>query len=142
MNTEVSMQESHKPSEGEALPTIELVEVTKYFGDTRALENINLEIDRGEFLVLLGPSGCGKSTILRVIAGLEDTTDGEVYINGRLANYIAPKERDVAMVFQNYALYPHMTVERNINFPLRMNRTSFSRFICYWINHGSIMSDN
>lgn len=101
---------------------IELVAVTKRFGEIVALRNITIDIEMGEFLVLLGPSGCGKSTILRVISGLEDATEGEVYINGRLANYIAPKERDVAMVFQNYALYPHMTVERNIGFPLKMQR--------------------
>jgi multiple sugar transport system ATP-binding protein len=73
----------------------------------------------GEFLVLLGPSGCGKSTVLKIIAGLEDATEGEVYINGRLSNYVAPKDRDVAMVFQNSALYPHMTVETNLGFPPR-----------------------
>lgn len=101
---------------------IELVAVTKRFGEFTALRDINLNIERGEFLVLLGPSGCGKSTVLKIIAGLEDATEGEVYINGRLVNYVAPKERDVAMVFQNYALYPHMIVERNIGFPLEMRR--------------------
>ena len=100
--------------------TIELVGVTKRYGTTTALSNINLAIEPGEFLVLLGPSGCGKSTILKIIAGLEDATEGDVYINGRFANYIRPKERDVSMVFQNYALYPHMTVEANLGFPLKM----------------------
>jgi ABC-type sugar transport system ATPase subunit len=100
---------------------IELIEVEKRFGETIALHNVSLEIPKGEFLILLGPSGCGKSTILRIISGLEDATQGEVYIDNRLVNYIAPKERDVAMVFQNYALYPHMTVERNIGFPLEMS---------------------
>ncbi len=118
------MQDKLNPIGDKATPTIELVAVKKLFDRTLALQNINLEIMNGEFLVLLGPSGCGKSTILRIIAGLEDATEGEVYINGRLVNYIAPKERDVAMVFQNYALYPHMTVERNIGFPLRMSRVS------------------
>lgn len=99
---------------------IELVEVTKQFGDNVVLHGISLDIPSGEFMVLLGPSGCGKSTILKIISGLEDATQGEVYIHGRLVNYVAPKERDVAMVFQNYALYPHMTVERNIGFPLEM----------------------
>jgi multiple sugar transport system ATP-binding protein len=94
--------------------------VTKRYGTTTALADINLEIEPGEFLVLLGPSGCGKSTILKIVAGLEDATEGEVYINGRLANYVRPKERDVSMVFQNYALYPHMTVETNLGFPLKM----------------------
>jgi ABC-type sugar transport system ATPase subunit len=101
---------------------IELVEVTKRYKDVVALERVNLDIGDGEFLVLLGPSGCGKSTLLKIIAGLEDATEGEIYINGRLVNYVAPKERDVSMVFQNYALYPHMTAERNIGFPLEMNR--------------------
>jgi len=103
-------------------PTIELVEVSKRYPTGDALHQISLDIYPGEFLVLLGPSGCGKSTVLKIIAGLEDATDGEVYINGKLANYTAPKDRDVAMVFQNYALYPHMTVEQNIGFPLRMRR--------------------
>jgi ABC-type sugar transport system ATPase subunit len=103
---------------------IELVEVTKHYGSVTALSSVNLDIDPGEFVVLLGPSGCGKSTILKVIAGLEDATDGEVYINGKLANFIRPRDRDVAMVFQNYALYPHMTVGRNIGFPLAMRGRS------------------
>jgi len=101
---------------------IELVEVTKKFGDNTVLYDISLNIYKGEFFVLLGPSGCGKSTMLKIISGLEDATEGEVYINDRLVNYVAPKERDVAMVFQNYALYPHMTVERNIGYPLKMRR--------------------
>ena len=100
--------------------TIELVEVSKRFGENVVLHDISLAVPRGEFLVLLGPSGCGKSTILKIISGLEDATQGEVYIHGKLVNYVAPKERDVAMVFQNYALYPHMTVARNIGFPLEM----------------------
>ena len=102
--------------------TIELLGVTKRYGEAVALQGIDLDIKSGELLVLLGPSGCGKSTLLKIIAGLEDASDGEIYINGRLANYLPPKERDVAMVFQNYALYPHMTVETNIGFPLAMRR--------------------
>jgi len=101
---------------------IELLGVTKRYGEFAALHEVDLDIAPGEFLVLLGPSGCGKSTLLKIIAGLEDATEGEVYIDGRLANYLRPKERDVAMVFQNYALYPHMTVETNIGFPLAMRR--------------------
>jgi ABC-type sugar transport system ATPase subunit len=89
---------------------IELVEVTKRYGTVTALSSVSLEIEPGEFLVLLGPSGCGKSTILKIVAGLEDATEGDIYIKGKLANYVRPKARDVAMVFQNYALYPHMTV--------------------------------
>ena len=101
---------------------IELLGVTKRYGDFVALQSIDLDIAPGELVVLLGPSGCGKSTLLKIIAGLEDASDGEIYINGRLANYLRPKDRDVAMVFQNYALYPHMTVETNIGFPLAMRR--------------------
>ncbi|MCP9486287.1 MAG: ABC transporter ATP-binding protein [Gaiellaceae bacterium MAG52_C11] len=101
-------------------PAIELVGVGKRYGETRALTDFTIDIGHDEFLVLLGPSGCGKSTVLKVVAGLEDATEGEVYINGRLVNYVAPKARDVAMVFQNYALYPHMTVEKNLGFPLKM----------------------
>ncbi|HEU5430274.1 MAG TPA: ABC transporter ATP-binding protein, partial [Thermomicrobiales bacterium] len=101
---------------------IELLGVGKQYGPSRALHGVDLDIEAGEFIVLLGPSGCGKSTLLKIIAGLEDATEGDVYINGRLANYLRPKERDVAMVFQNYALYPHMTVETNIGFPLAMRR--------------------
>lgn len=101
---------------------IELLGVCKRYGDFDALQEIDLDIVNGEFLVLLGPSGCGKSTLLKLIAGLEDVSEGEIYINGQLANYLRPKDRDVAMVFQNYALYPHMTVETNIGFPLAMRR--------------------
>jgi len=101
---------------------IELIEVKKKFGENTVLSDINIDIQNGEFFVLLGPSGCGKSTMLKIISGLEDATEGEIYINSRLVNYVAPKERDVAMVFQNYALYPHMTVERNIGYPLKMRR--------------------
>jgi multiple sugar transport system ATP-binding protein len=103
---------------------IELLGVTKRYGDFAALQEIDLDIAPGEFLVLLGPSGCGKSTLLKIIAGLEDATEGEIYINGQLANYLRPRDRDVAMVFQNYALYPHMTVETNIGFPLAMRRVA------------------
>jgi ABC-type sugar transport system ATPase subunit len=101
---------------------IELLGVGKRYGEFVALQDIDLDIANGEFLVLLGPSGCGKSTLLKLIAGLEDATVGEIYINDQLANYLRPKDRDVAMVFQNYALYPHMTVETNIGFPLAMRR--------------------
>ena len=91
--------------------------MTKRYGEFAALQDIDLDIAPGEFLVLLGPSGCGKSTLLKIIAGLEDATEGEIYINGQLANYLRPKDRDVAMVFQNYALYPHMTVRDEHRLP-------------------------
>ena len=87
-----------------------------------AVEDFNLEIDDKEFIVLVGPSGCGKSTTLRMIAGLEDITRGELYIDDELMNDIEPKDRDIAMVFQNYALYPHMTVRQNIGFPLTLRK--------------------
>lgn len=99
---------------------VELIQLTKRYKDVLAVDNVNLTIQDKEFLVLLGPSGCGKSTILKMIAGLEPITEGEIYIDGQLVNYKAPKARNVAMVFQNYALYPHMLVDGNIGFPLKM----------------------
>ena len=84
---------------------------------------MNLEIGDGEFMVLVGPSGCGKSTTLRMVAGLEETTGGEIWIGDRLVNEVAPGERDIAMVFQNYALYPHMSVYQNMAFGLKMRKT-------------------
>jgi ABC-type sugar transport system ATPase subunit len=106
--------------EGGSEPAIELVEVTKHYGKTVALKGVDLAIAPGEFIALLGPSGCGKSTLLKLIAGLEELTDGEIYVGGKLANYLKPSARNVAMVFQNYALYPHMTVRENVGFPLKM----------------------
>ena len=92
--------------------------LVKRYGKVEAVGDVSLQIADGEFLVLLGPSGCGKSTILRAVAGLEDADSGEIVIGGRLVNFIDPVKRNVAMVFQNYALYPHMTVYKNIAFPL------------------------
>jgi len=97
--------------------------VRKQFGDFTAVDNLNLEIEDGEMVVLVGPSGCGKSTTLRMIAGLEDVTSGEIYIGDRVVNDVAPKDRDIAMVFQNYALYPHMNVYDNIAFGLKLRKT-------------------
>jgi multiple sugar transport system ATP-binding protein len=97
---------------------VTLAGVTKRYGDVTAVDDLSLEVADGELLVLLGPSGCGKTTVLRMIAGLEEVTSGEVRIGGRPVNDVAPKDRDVAMVFQSYALYPHMTVARNIESPL------------------------
>jgi ABC-type sugar transport system ATPase subunit len=93
--------------------------VTKTFGDVRAIDELSMTIEDGEFLVLLGPSGCGKTTALRVVAGLEDVTEGSLSIGEDVVNDVAPRDRDIAMVFQSYALYPHLTVRRNIEFPLR-----------------------
>jgi multiple sugar transport system ATP-binding protein len=100
---------------------IKLEGVSKRFADGyEAVKNIDLDIKDGEFMILVGPSGCGKSTALRMIAGLEDITDGELTIGGEVVNGIAPKDRDIAMVFQNYALYPHMSVRDNMAFPLKL----------------------
>jgi ABC-type sugar transport system ATPase subunit len=93
--------------------------ITKRFGDVVAIDQVTIRVDDGELLVLLGPSGCGKSTALRIVAGLEEPSDGTVRIGDRIVNEVEAKDRDVAMVFQSYALYPHMTVGRNIEFPLR-----------------------
>lgn len=103
------------------MAAVRLKNLTKRFREVVAVDNVNLEVEDGEFLVLLGPSGCGKTTTLRCIAGLETPDEGEIYIKDVLVNDLPPKERDVAMVFQNYALYPHMNVFNNIAFPLKMH---------------------
>src|ERR671910_1555877 len=95
--------------------------VSKRFDDGyEAVKDMDLEVQDGEFVILVGPSGCGKSTALRMIAGLEDISEGELKIGGDVVNEKAPKDRDIAMVFQSYALYPHMTVRENTEFPLRL----------------------
>src|ERR1700756_231863 len=94
-----------------------------YSGGVKALDDLNLEVREGEFMVLVGPSGCGKSTALRSIAGLEEITGGTISIGERVVNDLPPKDRDIAMVFQNYALYPHMTVEENLAFGLKLRHT-------------------
>jgi multiple sugar transport system ATP-binding protein len=99
---------------------LELAGVSHSYGDVLAVEDVSLRVDDGEFVVLLGPSGCGKSTTLRLIAGLESPTAGEIKIGGRVVNGVSTQERDIAFVFQSYALYPHMTVAKNLEFPLRM----------------------
>ena len=95
-----------------------------YPNGTRALEDVNIEINDGEFVVLVGPSGCGKTTLLRMVAGLEDITEGEISIGDKVVNEVAPKDRDIAMVFQNYALYPHMSVYDNMAFSLKLRKLS------------------
>ena len=104
------------------MTTLSIRNLTKKYGHLTALEDFSLEISSGEFMVLLGPSGCGKTTVLRCIAGLTDITSGEIYIGNELVNKIPPKDRDVAMVFQNYSLYPHMNLYDNIAFPVKMRK--------------------
>ena len=101
---------------------IHLINITKRWGDFVAVQSFDLKILDKEFLVLLGPSGCGKSTTMRMIAGLEDVTEGEIMIDGKRVNNLEPKDRDIAMVFQSYALYPNMSVYENIRFPLKVRK--------------------
>ncbi|MEX1352701.1 MAG: ATP-binding cassette domain-containing protein, partial [Desulfobacterales bacterium] len=103
---------------------VSLNNVYKSFGKTEVIHGINCDIKDGEFIVILGPSGCGKSTVLRMIAGLEVITNGEIAIDGKVVNRLEPADRDIAMVFQNYALYPHMTVYKNMAYGLRIRRMS------------------
>jgi multiple sugar transport system ATP-binding protein len=102
--------------------SIKFQNVTKLFGDTRVVDDLCLEIENGEFVVLLGPSGCGKTTTLRMLAGLESVTMGDLYIDGERINDVQTQHRDLAMVFQSYALYPHMTIADNIAYPLRVRK--------------------
>ena len=104
------------------MASLQFKNIEKSYGDTLVLKGVNLDVSDGEYLVLVGPSGCGKSTLLRCVAGLEEITGGELYINDKLVNKVSPRERDVAMVFQSYALYPHMTVRENMGFGLRVAR--------------------
>ena len=105
------------------MAVVKLKDVTKVFdNEIYAVRDFSVDISDGEFVVLVGPSGCGKSTVLRMIAGLEDITSGDIYIEDKLMNYVAPKDRDIAMVFQNYALYPHMNVYDNISFGLKLRK--------------------
>jgi multiple sugar transport system ATP-binding protein len=102
------------------MASVDIGKVDKFFGSTQVLYEVEIEIGDGEFVVLVGPSGCGKSTLLRMIAGLEEISRGEIAIGGRVVNNVPPKDRDIAMVFQNYALYPHMTVYDNMAFSLKL----------------------
>ena len=103
---------------------VEFKNVTKVYDKKKIIDNVSLTVSDKEFLVLVGSSGCGKSTLLRMIAGLEEITEGEIFIDGKCVNNIHPKERDIAFVFQNYALYPHMSVYENMAFPLKMRKMS------------------
>src|SRR3954451_9986299 len=105
------------------MATVEFRNLVKRYGDLEVVHAINLEIQDGEFIVLVGPSGCGKSTTVRMLAGLEDITDGQILIDNRVVNEIEPRDRDIAMVFQDYALYPHMSVYENMAFSLRYRNT-------------------
>ena len=108
---------------------IELKNVCKQYPNTdkKAVTDFNLEINEKEFIAFVGPSGCGKSTTLRMISGFEEISDGDLYIDGKRMNEVAPRDRGISMVFQNYALYPHMTVEKNIGYGLKKYESSGSR---------------
>jgi multiple sugar transport system ATP-binding protein len=109
------------------MASVQIRGIQKYFGSTHVIKGVDIEIEDGQFAVLVGPSGCGKSTLLRMLAGLEEITDGEIAIGGKVVNNIQPKERDIAMVFQNYALYPHMTVHDNMAFSLMLAKVGKTR---------------
>ncbi|MHC2262013.1 ABC-type sugar transport system ATPase subunit [Sinorhizobium meliloti] len=109
------------------MASIDIANIKKSYGTHPVLHDVDLKISDGEFVVLVGPSGCGKSTLLRMIAGLESVTGGEIRIAGRRVNELAPKDRDIAMVFQSYALYPHMSVARNMSYSLRLRKTAKDR---------------
>ena len=108
---------------------LQINNVSKSFGDTKVLQNINVDIKPGEFFTLVGESGCGKSTLLRIISGLESPDTGSIHINNNNVSNMDPKNRNVAMVFQDYALYPHMKVRQNLEMPLLMTKTSFAQRI-------------
>ena len=107
------------------MANVKINNVIKNYASSQIIHGVDIDIADGEFVILVGPSGCGKSTLLRILAGLEQVTSGEVSIDGKIVNDVLPKERDIAMVFQSYALYPHKTVFDNIAFPLKMSRRSF-----------------
>ena len=104
------------------MSSLQLNNVKKTYEETQILHGINLQVDPGEFIVVVGASGCGKSSLLRMVAGLETVSEGEIYIADKLVNQVEPKDRDIAMVFQNYALYPHMTVYKNMAYGLKMRK--------------------
>src|SRR6058998_3468807 len=104
------------------MATVAFQKIEKSFGSTKVIHGIGFDIHDGEFVVLVGPSGCGKSTLLRMLAGLEEITGGTISIDGRIVNEMESKDRDIAMVFQSYALYPHMTVRDNMAFSLKLRK--------------------
>lgn len=121
------------------MSTVDLNNVRKSYGSVEVLHGISMRIADGEFVALVGPSGCGKSTLLRMIAGLEDITSGEIMIGDRVVNDVAPKDRDIAMVFQNYALYPHMSVRDNMGFALKQRGVSRAEIEARVLNAGRIL---
>src|SRR6476469_3752864 len=114
---------THSYTEG-AMAEVTLDNVVKQYGEVTAVDHVSLTINDGEFVALVGPSGCGKTTTLNMIAGLIELTDGDIVIGGTIVNDLDPKDRDIAMVFQNYALYPNKTVYKNLAFPLQMRKQS------------------
>ena len=108
------------------MASLDLINIQKSFGPVKILHDISIELKDGEFLVLVGPSGCGKSTLMNIIAGLEEPTGGLLRLEGRDITNVAPAERNISMVFQSYALYPNMTVAKNIEFPLQMRKVEKS----------------
>ena len=120
---------------------VKLINVSKiYDSGNKAVNNVSFTVNDKEFVVLVGPTGCGKSTILRMIAGLEDITEGELYIDNKLMNNVSPADRDIAMVFQNYALYPHMTVFENMAFGLKLRKYSKEEIQARVINAAKILN--
>src|SRR5450830_1883710 len=113
-------QKTRYRDEEQGMASVQIRGIKKQFGSTQVIRGVDIDIPDGQFAVLVGPSGCGKSTLLRMLAGLEEITQGEIAIDGRVVNNVQPKERDIAMVFQNYALYPHMTVKDNMAFSLML----------------------
>src|ERR1700756_3912601 len=111
-------------AEERSMASVTISNVQKYFGTTHVIRGVSIGIEDGEFCVLIGPSGCGKSTLLRMIAGLEEISEGDLLIDGKRINDQSPRDRDIAMVFQNYALYPHMTVYDNMAFGLKLKNYS------------------
>lgn len=124
------------------MASVKIANIEKFFGSNHILHDISLEINDGQFVVLVGPSGCGKSTTLRIIAGLEEITHGSVFIGDRLVNDVEPKNRDIAMVFQNYALYPHMSVWDNMAFGLRLRKTGKDRITQFVEDASSLLDIN
>jgi multiple sugar transport system ATP-binding protein len=125
LSPEIRQQDrSVAPNGGILMGAVSINNVRKNYGSVEVLHGVSVDIADGEFVILVGPSGCGKSTLLRMIAGLEEITAGEISIGGRVVNNLPPKDRDIAMVFQSYALYPHMTVEQNMGFSLKLQRVS------------------